>query len=77
MMYESGYGMDTHTAITQQPIRFTCFAFVDNTDTIQTGLHLDTPSQQLIPLFQEALDCWEGGHWASGGLLSQKKASGT
>ena len=74
MMYKAGHGVKLFTALTVTAIAFVCFAFVDDTDVVQTGDTIDTPYSELIPDFQEALDRWAGGLRATGGALVPQKS---
>ena len=76
MMYQAGHGVYLITALTMVAVSFVCFAFVDDTDVIQTGPDIDSPPEIIISEFQAAMDRWSGGLRATGGLLCQGKATG-
>jgi len=46
--------------------------FVDNTDVIQTGLTINSTAMETLPLMQVALNLWNNGLSATGGISPQK-----
>ena len=73
IMYKNGHGAKFTSAITNTFLHMACFAFVDDTNTLQTGPNIDTPAEELIPMFQQAMDRWSGLLKSTGGALRPKK----
>jgi hypothetical protein len=72
ILRELGFGFEYATPISCIPIRFSGFAFVDNTDLIQM-LHAQSSSDEVKSKLQEAVDRWEGVLSATGGAIVPEK----
>ena len=73
LMRLHGHGIDLPTPLSNQRIRIAGFAFVDDTDLIQTG----NDSADVFQHMQRGVDMWEGLVKATGGALvvEEKKSS--
>ena len=67
MMRAAGHGFYLMMAITMAIIKFVCFAFVDDTDTIHMARDTDTPGEEVMGEMEEVVDMWEGAIRATGG----------
>jgi hypothetical protein len=74
MMRNAGYGVHLLTALSLLPIAIVCFAFVDDTDTVQSGSSVDATGEEVLLELQAALDLWEGALRATGGALDPSKS---
>ena len=70
---EQGYGANLTSAISRTYINLTGFAFVDDTDTIQTGEKGQKPEEVLAEA-QEQLQLWEQLIRATGGGIDGDKS---
>jgi hypothetical protein len=72
MLRSAGLGLRSTSSISGEDIFFSCFTFVDDTDTV-----LSSPTRistsALIGDMQHALDLWGGGLRATGGSLAISK----
>ena len=73
MMFRKKHGVELLSAITLTLLSIVCFAFVDDTDLPITG-QKHSLGEDLINLFQEALDRWVGGLTVTGGELAPIKS---
>jgi len=53
---------------------FMGYSFVDNTDLVQMGPHIESTSQEVLPLMQGALSLWEQGLQATSRALVPSKS---
>ena len=74
IMRKEGFGTFFKAAIDGEQIRIAGYAFVDDTDLIQTGRTSDATAQEITKSMQEALQMWEGLVRASGGALVVDKS---
>jgi len=74
ILQEAGYGVTFKPAINGSSVSFVGYSFVDDTDLVQTGPHIDSTSQEVLPLMQAALLLWEQGLRATGGALVPSKS---
>jgi hypothetical protein len=74
-MKEEGFGTFFKTSLSGQDIQIVGYAFVDDTDLIQTGRTSQTTSEEVHQAMQNALNMWEGLIRATGGALVVKKSS--
>ena len=72
ILKEEGYGTHFWTAISDKPIRIVGYAFVDDTDLIQTAAHGDM-YPDVHSKMQDAMDLWEGLIKNTGGALATIK----
>ena len=72
ILNEEGYGTFFQTALTNQPIRIVGYAFVDDTDLIQTAKESET-FQDVLQEMQHAMNLWEGLIKNTGGALAVDK----
>ena len=72
MLRTRGFGIEAVAPFSKEHIFFSCFTFVDDSDSIIAPLHCPT-IQGLIQEAQAALDLWGGGLRATGGALSIDK----
>ena len=70
MMRKQGHGAVFKMAIKGDDIRLVGFAFVDDSDILQTASHLDGDISELLQQAQQGLDCFVGGMSATGGQVS-------
>jgi hypothetical protein len=68
---EKGYGCEIICPLSSKFFKFVGYAFVDDTDVIQSAL-TDTPCQAKVKL-QEAIDLWEFSLKATCGALVPEK----
>jgi hypothetical protein len=74
LLRSKGFGFKSTTVLTGETYRFVCYTFVDDTDTIHSALHHDTPTHTVVSEMQQVIDTWEGGLRATGGALSASKS---
>lgn len=72
MLRSRGYGIEVFSPFSQERLFFSCFTFVDDSDSIIAPLNCPT-IQGLIREAQKAIDLWGGGLRATGGALSIEK----
>lgn len=72
MLRNRGYGIEAFAPFSGERIFFSCFTFVDDSDSIIAPLNCPT-IQSLIQEAQGAIDLWGGGLCATGGALSLDK----
>jgi hypothetical protein len=70
MMRKNGHGAVFRLAISGASIKLVGFAFVDDSDIIQTASELDGDIDELLFAAQQGLDCFVGGMSATGGQVS-------
>ena len=75
MMRSQGHGAVFRLAISPQDVKLVGFAFVDDSDIIQTATHLDGPIEDLLEAAQAGLNCFVGGMNATGGQVNPKTLS--
>jgi hypothetical protein len=75
IMKEEGFGTFFKTSLSGQDIRIVGYAFVDDTDLIQTGRNSHTTGEEVCQDMQKALNLWEGLIRATGGALVVEKSS--
>lgn len=63
----------SHLLYPKKEILFVGYAFVDDTDLIQTSKALQ-PSEEVIAEMQWSLNAWEGGIRATGGAIIPEKS---
>ena len=73
MMRAMGFGAIFKTAMSGDTIQFVGYAFVDDTDSVQTAFHGDS-IVEVIRKMQDAIDHWKGGIRATGGALVPVKS---
>jgi hypothetical protein len=73
ILREAGYGAKLHSAMGDIFLHLAGFAFVDDTDTLQTG-ELDEDIKTVLKEAQEGLNLWEEGIRATGGELKGSKS---
>ena len=74
MMRKAGFGFKDWTSISSSVINLVCFAFVDDTDIVNTLEDGNFDYSELLRSTQEALDLWCGGLRATGGDLHPDKS---
>jgi hypothetical protein len=74
IMREEGFGTFFKTSISSQDIRFVGYAFVDNTDLIQTSKDGTETGDEMREQMQAGVDLWEGIIDATGGALAVEKS---
>jgi hypothetical protein len=60
-MIQEGFGVSVSTAISNTPIKFACYSFVDDTNLPQTAPDVNTSGLYTLPTIQKGVDTWEGG----------------
>jgi hypothetical protein len=73
LLKKEGYGAFFKAAISGNAIRLVGYAFVDDTDLIQTGRSSTDSSEYVFTQAQKALDRWEALIKATGGALTVSK----
>ena len=73
MMIGLGFGLQLQTAISISILTFLIYAFVDNTDIVQTILNINATGKEVARKMQEAMHYWEGDIRATGGMLVPEK----
>ena len=58
-MRDEGFGLDALSCLSQLTLVITRFAFVDNTDIINTAKSVNTTGEDLLKKQQNAFDTWE------------------
>jgi hypothetical protein len=56
MMSTAGHGFNILSAMTKTLITMVCYAFVDDTDVIQSACDVNQKGEAVVPLMQEAVD---------------------
>ncbi len=74
MLRKSGVGSIFKSPISGKNIRFVGYAFVDDTDLIQSTTNTITNGTDVVIELQRALDLWEGGLHATGGAIVPEKS---
>jgi hypothetical protein len=74
LMVREGFGFSVSTALSNTPIKFACYSFVDDTDLPQTAPDVNTSGLDTLPTIQAGVDMWEGGLRATGGALVPSKS---
>jgi hypothetical protein len=75
MRTKQGHGAVFRLAISPNDVKLVGFAFVDDSNIIQTATHLDGPVEDLLAEAQAHLDCFVGGMNATGGQINPKTLS--
>jgi hypothetical protein len=73
ILREEGYGDFFKAAISGKQIRLVGYAFVDDTDLIQTGTTIHADFEEVFHLAQAELSRWEALIRATGGALDVSK----
>ena len=76
ILREKGYGAKLLSPIRKEFFHLCGFAFVDDTDTIQTG-EIGTPSEELLIEAQLEMNLWENLIRATGGAIEGDKSDYT
>ena len=74
MLRKMGYGTVFKAAISGESIHFAGFAFVDDTDILQTTKMDSDDIYDVATYLQEAIEVWNGGISATGGALDPNKS---
>jgi hypothetical protein len=74
MMSTAGHGFHMLSAISTTLITMVCYAFVDDTDVVQSACDVNQPGEEVVSQMQAAVDRWEGGLRATGGALVPSKS---
>jgi hypothetical protein len=74
MMTTEGHGFHLLTALSQTLISMVCYAFVDDTNLIQSAENVNETGESVRTKMQIAVDRWEGGLRATGGALVPSKS---
>jgi hypothetical protein len=74
MMATAGHGFHMLSAITTSLITMVCYAFVDDTDVVQSACDVYQKGEDVVTLMQTAVDRWEGGLRATVGALVPTKS---
>jgi uncharacterized protein YebE (UPF0316 family) len=73
-MREEGFGTFFKTSLSAQVIRFVGYAFVDDTDLVQTGKDGSEIGLEILEQMQNGVNLWEGIIDVTGGALSVEKS---
>ena len=76
ILKKKGYGAEFISPIRKEFFHMCGFAFVDDTDTIQTAKH-GTTTEELLEITQEELDLWECLIRSTGGAIVGEKSDYT
>jgi hypothetical protein len=74
IMREEGFGTFFKTSLSAKVVRFVGYAFVDDTDLIQTGKDGSETGLEILEQMQVGVNLWEGIIDATGGALSVEKS---
>jgi hypothetical protein len=74
MMTTAGRGFHILFALSTTLITMVCYAFVNDTDVIQSACDVNQKGKAVIPQMQLSVDRWEGGLRATGGALVPSKS---
>ena len=74
MMRKEGFGLKDWLALSSEVLNLVCFAFVDDTDLVNTLNDNEYDLEKLLNNTQRALDTWCGGLRAMGGDLHPSKS---
>jgi hypothetical protein len=74
-MKKEGYGTFLKASITNSTIQLVGYAFVDDTDLIQTGKDGSEPGLEVLQKMQDRLGLWEGLVSATGGAIEVAKST--
>ena len=69
IMKEEGFGTFFKVSLTNDTIGLVGYAFVDDTDLIQTGKDGSESSLEVLQQMQEGINLWEGLVSATGGAI--------
>jgi hypothetical protein len=61
MMTTAGHGFHILSAISTTLITMVCYAFLNDTDVIQSACDVNQKGEAVIPQMQLSVDRWEGG----------------
>ena len=73
-MRTTGFGFRLLTALSVKLIAFVCYAFVNDTDLVDTAKDTTVTGDIILEEMQDAVDHWEGGLKATGGALVPSKS---
>lgn len=74
MMRTAGFGLQLLTCLSTVLISFLCYAFVDDTDLVHTGVSVNTSGPEVLRDMRRFVQHWEGGLRATGGALRVDKS---
>jgi hypothetical protein len=74
IMKEEGLGTFFRMSITDDKIQLVGYAFIDDTDLVQTGKTGQETAQEVLVQMQAGIDLWGGLIKAAGGAFSFKKS---
>ena len=74
MLRSMGFGAHLKATISGERLEFVGFAFVDDTDLVETARHTLETVQEVASRMQESLTAWEGGLRATGGAIVPEKS---
>ena len=72
-MATAGHVATLAGALSGKVLTFVGYAFVDDTDICFTADNNDQPASELLPAFQNSVDCWAGLLNATGGGLEHRE----
>jgi hypothetical protein len=75
IMKKEGYGTFFKASITNGTIRLVGYAFIDDTDLIQTGQDGSEPGLEVLQKMQDRLNLWEGLVSATGRAMEVAKST--
>jgi hypothetical protein len=75
IMKKEGFGTFFKASITNGIVRIVGYAFVDDTDLVQTGKDGSESSLDVLKKMQDGLDLWEGLVSATGGAIEVSKST--
>ena len=74
MMTTAGHGFHLLSAVSNTLLTMVCYAFVDDTDVVQSACNVHQAGEDVVPQLQLSVDRWEGGLRATGGALVPSKS---
>ena len=73
MCKAKGHSMKVTTPISKEDISLLGFAFVNNDELVSDVNDIHRTGTTMIARFQALMTCWNGGIWATGGLIAPEK----
>ena len=73
LLQKKGFGSRIELPISLKIVTFVGYAYVDDTDQVETGKYEGKDIATIVQRMQKAVDCWETGIRAKGGAIRPEK----
>ena len=70
---KKGFGARINLPISLKIITFVGYAYVDDTDQVETAKYDGEHMNQIVKRMQKVVDCWETGIRATGSVIRPEK----